>query len=178
MKKQQILPYLQLLLAPILIIALGLLLLIHPDSASVVISRIIGGLMVLMAVGFGIAAVLGEHRTGKIILAFCLFLGGSVLARNPLLLASFAGRVVGILLLIDGLHDIMAARRNGVRSLFSVIVAAVGLILILMPMTASRLVFSLCGLVALIAGVLMLLDRLRRHRLPGGDNDDNIIDAL
>ena len=54
---------------------------------------------------------------------------------------------------------------------------AVGSTLVLMPMATSRLVFSLCGIVVLIIGVGMLLDRLKhRKRLPKGDG--NIIDAL
>ena len=45
-----------------------------------------------------------------------------------------------------------------------------------MPMTASRLLFGLCGLAVTVVGIFMLLDRLRR-KLPAGD-DPNIIDAL
>ena len=55
------------------------------------------------------------------------------------------------------------------------IVTAVALVL--SPMTLSRLVFALCGLVVLFIGVGMLVDRLKqRKRLSGGDS--NIIDAL
>ena len=42
-------------------------------------------------------------------------------------------------------------------------------------MTASRLVFSGCGLVVLVSGVLMLVEKLRRRRLPSGRPD--IIDV-
>ena len=45
-------------------------------------------------------------------------------------------------------------------------------------MTASRLVFSLCGAVVAVIGVVMLVDRIRSRRwLDNGDNP-NIIDAL
>lgn len=179
MKKNDILSVLQLYLAPVLVILLGVLLLINPDSASVLISRLLGGLLTLLAIFFGIAALISDRgRAGKLILALALFACGGILSRNPLLLASFAGRVVGLLLLLDGLGDMINAQRRGVRFLMPLIVTILGAVLVLMPMTASRLVFSLCGLVVTVIGVIMLLDRIRNRRLPGGDNDPNIIDAL
>lgn len=176
MKKNDILSWTRLLLAPVLVILLGLLLLVNPDSASALISRLLGWLLAILAVGFGIAALVSDRgRTGKVIAAIALAVGGGVLTRNPLLLASFAGRVVGILLMIDGVQDILNARRRGVRFLLPMIVTVMGAVLVLMPMTASRLVFSLCGLVVMIIGIMMLLDRLRKPRLSGGKSD--IIDA-
>ena len=56
--------------------------------------------------------------------------------------------------------------------------SAVGVALVLLPMTASRLVFSLAGLVVLVVGVVMLLDRLRNRRRLEASSDPNIIDAL
>ena len=179
MKKNDILSLLQLYLAPVLVILLGILLLINPDSASVLISRLLGGLLTIVAVFFGIAALFSDRgRTGKLVLAIVLVTCGGILSRSPLLLASFAGRVVGLLLLLDGLGDMLNAHRRGVRFLMPLIVTILGAVLVLMPMTASRLVFSLCGLVVAIIGVLMLLDRVRNRRLPGGGSDPNIIDAL
>ena len=61
------------------------------------------------------------------------------------------------------------------------VTAIVGVVLVVLPMTTSRLVFSLCGLVVLVTGIAMFLDRLKgRNRLegPGEPEDPNIIDAL
>ena len=179
MKKNDVFSLLQLYLAPVLVILLGVLLLINPDSASVLISKLIGSLLTLIGIGFGIAALVSDRgRTGKLIMALCVFSCGGILTANPLLLASFAGRVVGLLLLLDGLGDMINAHRRGIRGLMPLIVTILGGVLVLMPMTASRLVFGLCGLVVTIIGVVMLLDRVRNRRLPAGDNDPNIIDAL
>jgi len=103
---------------------------------------------------------------------------GGVLSARPLLLAAFAGRVVGLLLFIDGVGDMINAHRRGIRFLMPLLVTVLGGILVLMPMTASRLVFSLCGLLVTVTGIFMLLDRLRHRRLPKGEDDPNIIDAL
>lgn len=179
MKKQEFFSTLRFLLAPILMIALGLLLLIHPDSASVLLSRLLGGLLTLLGIGFGIAALFRDRgRIGGLITAAALLIFGGILSANPLLLAAFAGRVAGLLLVIDGLGDMVQAHRRGVRFLLPLLVTILGGILVLLPMTASRLVFSLCGLAVTVIGVFMLLDRLRLRRLTGGDEDPNIIDAL
>lgn len=176
MKKNDVLSLVRLLLAPVVVILLGLVLLVNPDTASVLISKLLGALLAVLAVGCGIAALVSpQGRTGKVVCAILLAVAGGVLSRNPLWLASFAGRVVGILLLIDGLQDIFAARGRGVRFLMPVVVTLLGAILVLMPMTASRLVFSLCGLVVTVVGIVMLLDRLRKPRLKDGGD---IIDAL
>lgn len=178
MKKQEIFSVLQLFLAPVLVILLGLLLLINPDSASVLISRLLGGILTVLGVGFGISALFSDKKIGKLILAFALFGCGGILAASPLLLASFAGRVVGILLFLDGVTDLVNAHRRGIRGLMPLLVTILGGILILMPMSASRLVFGLCGLAVTVTGIFMLLDRLRRRQLPRGNDDPNIIDAL
>lgn len=172
MKKEEILSLIRLLLAPVLVILLGLVLLVNPDSASILISRVLGGGLAILAVGFGIAALVSARgRAGKAIASVALAVCGGLLSRNPLWLASFAGRVVGILLVIDGVQDMLHAHCSGVRVRMPLVVALLGAILVLMPMTASRLVFSLCGLVVTVVGVIMLLERLGKPRLSGGKRD-------
>ena len=102
---------------------------------------------------------------------------GGWLTNNPLALAAWVGRIVGILLVVDGLQDMIHLRGQGQRFALPVLATLVGAVLILLPLTTTRLVFSLCGIVVLIIGIVMLLDRLKgRKRISGGD--DNIVDAL
>ena len=179
MKKQNFLSTVQLFLAPVLVILLGLLLLINPDSASALISHLVGGLLILVAIITSLTALFSQQRRFfKLICALLILNCGIILSRNPLLLASFAGRVVGLLLFIDGFADLLNAHRRDIRGLMPLMVTILGGVLILMPMTASRLVFGLCGLAVTVIGIFMLLDRLRHPRLPGRDDDPNIIDAL
>ena len=178
MKKFDISSLIQLFLAPIMMIGLGLLLLLNPDSASVLIAKLLGWLLIAVGGGFAIAALVSPHgRTGKVIDAAVFFAAGMFLTRNPLALAAWVGRLVGILLLIDGLQDMFQAHRRGERFLMSQIVTLIGAGLVLIPMTTSRVVFSLCGLIVLLVGIAMLIDRIRHRRLPGGDHDPNIIDV-
>ena len=177
MKKNEIFSLMQLYLAPVLVILLGVLLLVNPDSASVLISRLLGGILTILGLFFGIGALTGGRKPARLFTALGLLAAGSILSRNPLILTSFAGRIIGLILLLDGIGDLLNARRQGIRGLMPLVVTVLGAVLTLMPMTASRLVFALCGLVVAIVGVMMLLERIRRNRLPRG-KDRKIIDAL
>lgn len=179
MKKEDILAYGKLLLAPALLILLGLILIVNPDAASVVIARIVGYILIAGAVFTGLSAIVTKRgQVGKGIAAVALAVLGGWLTANPLLLAAWIGRFLGLVILVNSIPDLIYAHKYGRTVLFDLLAAVVGAILVLLPMTASRLVFSLCGAAILVIGVLMLLDRLRgRRRLPKGEKPD-IIDAL
>ncbi len=178
MKKQNIFTFLKLFFAPLLVIALGLVLIINPDSASAVISKIIGWIIILTGIGFGVSAIWSERgRIPKGIAAVVLAMVGGWLVKNPLALAAWFGRIIGILLIFDGIEDISQLRKHGMTFRMPLIITVVGIILVVMPMTTSRLVFSLCGVVVLLVGVGMLLDRIRDKKRLNAPKDD-IIDAL
>ena len=166
------------LASPVAVTLLGLLLVVNPDSASILIARILGWGLSAVAIGFGIAALLDpDHRTRKAVAAVLFACAGGTLAAKPLLLAAWIGRFIGLLIAIRGFRDLMISGKYGYSRILALITAAVGTILVVLPMTTSRLVFSLCGLVVLFIGIGMLADRVKhRKRLPKGD--DNIIDAL
>ena len=179
MKKEEVFVKIRILLAPVLVILLGLTLLFNPDSAAALISKVIGAVLGLVAIGFGIGALADSRgRGGKVFCAIAFAVVGGWLGKNPLLLASWFGRIAGILLVVDGVQDILNCRRQGTRFLFPALVTLLGLVLVLLPMTASRLIFSVCGLIVLIVGVAMLADRLRGNRRLREPRDPNIIDAL
>lgn len=178
MNKEKLFSLVRELFAPVALILLGALLLFNPDSASALISKLLGWGLIAFAIGFGIAAIASPNgRTGKSVTAVILAIVGGWLTHNPLALAAWVGRFVGILLVVDGIQDIIHLKNQGQRFALPLIVTVVGAVLILLPMTTTRLVFSLCGGVVLIIGIVMLLDRLKgRKQLNSGDS--NIIDAL
>ena len=179
MKQPQFSEKLQLLLAPLVLILLGLVLAVNPDSASALIARILGWMMALAGACFGIAAIGSPYgRTGKIFAAIVLAVAGGWLVKNPLALAAWIGRFIGILLLVNGVSDFGAARRCGMRPGFSLVTALLGVVLIVLPMTASRVLFRLVGLVVAGVGVAMLLTRLKGTPRLKEPEDPNIIDAL
>ena len=168
------------LLVPALLILLGLILVVYPDAASAMLSRVIGYALILCAVGAGIAAVFSHTgRIGKGIAAAVLAIVGGWLISHPLLLVAWISRFLGMLIMVNSGMELVYALKQQRNVIFYGAATAIGAVLILLPMTASRLVFTLCGAAVLVIGLVMLLDRLRSRRwLSGGDDDPNIIDAL
>ncbi len=178
MKKNSFLEILYQLASPIAVTLLGLLLVVNPDSASILIARILGWGLTVVGIGFGVAALIDrDHAVRKGITAVLFACAGGTLTAKPLLLAAWIGRLIGVLIAVRGLRDLTLHSSYGYSRTLALITAAVGVLLVVLPMTTSRLVFSLCGLVVLFIGIGMLVDRLKHRKfLPKGD--DNIIDAL
>lgn len=179
MKKQDLYSAVKFLAVPCLLILLGLILLVNPDAASALAAKILAGMLILSAVCIGISALVTRHNPiGKGMAAAVLAIAGGWLSANPLVLAAWVGRFIGALILINSGADLFYARKQGHQGLLRLGAVAVGVILLMLPMTASRVVFSLCGIAVLVIGGVMLAERLRSRRwLPEGD-DPNIIDAL
>ena len=185
MRKEKISSLVSRFLMPVLLMVLGLVLLFNPDTASALIARLLGWGLVAVGIVLGVSAISSQAgQAGKGIAAVLFVVVGGWLAGNPLTLAAWIGRLVGILLVIGGLQDVSQCRKQGNRFVMPLITAMVGVVLVVLPMTTSRLVFSLCGLVVLVTGAAMFLDRLAgRKRLEGTGEpeeleDPNIIDAL
>ena len=179
MKKEKVLSLLNLLLVPGLLVLLGLILVVNPDAASVLIARILSWIFVLIAILSGAAAIVSSQgKIGKGLFAVAMAIIGGWLAANPLLLAAWIGRFVGVVILINSLPDLVYAAKQGRSILFHIFAVLAGVVLILLPMTTSRLVFSLCGIVVLAIGGLMFADRIRGRRWLEAGEDPNIIDAL
>ena len=178
MKKNSFWNMLYQLASPVAVTLLGALLLVNPDSASIFIARILGWGLTVIGIGFGVAALIDwDHVVRKGITAVFFACAGGVLSVQPLLLAAWIGRLIGLLIAVRGLRDLMLYRSYGYSRILALITAAVGALLVVLPLTTSRLVFSLCGLVVLVIGIGMLVDRLKhRKRLDRGEDD--IIDAL
>ena len=157
---------------PVTLIAFGLLLLIFPDSASVIIAYGVGGILLLAGIVIGIGALLDRRLSQIFWTLVCLSLGTTLLG-SPLLLARNVGSFLGILLAIEG----GSCLRKGSR-VFGTVLLVAAAVLVFSPMALSRLVFSLCGAVVLVMGIATLVSRLKQLRyLPQG-KDRNIIDAL
>ena len=179
MKKRDFLSVVYQLASPAALILLGLLLIISPDAASALVARLLGWIVLLVGIGFGITAIFSRQgQVGKGVMAVgCVTIGG-FLMRNPLVLAAGIGRLLGILLILRGGRDVMLSRRYGHGRILAMVTTVVGVVLAVLPMTTSRLVFSLCGLVVLGIGAVMLYDRLKNRRYLDDGGDPNIIDAL
>lgn len=167
----------QLLFTPVVLILLGLILLINPDSASALIGKLLGWALVLCgAVAAYIAGTTASGRPLKILSAVVLLGAGIWLLKTPLGLAAALGRVVGILIALRGIQDLRSCLQWGYGMPMALVTTVIGILLLLVPMTASRLLMMGCGVLVLLVGIANLMERLGKRRHPES-SDDNIIDV-
>ena len=177
MKKQQISGMIARFATPAALIVLGLVLLFCPDTASVLISKVVGWCLMIAGVIVAVAMVVDSNwSVSKVVTVLVLVFLGRWLMTHPLAWAAWGGRIVGVLLLLRGIRDFTQSSLTQGKAL-SLLTAVLGVVLIVLPMTASRMVFSLCGFVILVVGCGMLAERVWERRYLEGD-DPNIIDAL
>lgn len=177
MKKHQISALISRFATPVALIVLGLVLLLCPDTASVLIAKVSGWCLILAGMIVAVAMVVDRSWSVTKILTILVLVGlGRWFFSHPLAWAAWGGRIIGVLLLLRGIRDFTQSAFAQGRVL-SVVTAVMGVVLLLLPMTASRMVFSLCGFVILAVGGGMLFERIWEGR-NGEDDDPNIIDAL
>lgn len=175
MKNEKILNWFQMYLTPAVLILLGIVLFFNPDMGSALIARVLGWGVMVVGIGYVIAALtLRNNLPAKIIAAIVCFAIGGWLLSNPLKLAAAIGRIVGILIAIRGAQDITHAVQWKQGMTYALATTAVGILLVVLPMTTSRLVMVGCGIVLVLFGGAMLLDRIKRDYRSG---DSNIIDV-
>ena len=177
MKKSDIPGLLRHFAMPVLLILLGLILLVNPDSAAVAIATVMAWILLCSGAAYGIWGLLSHssRRIGHFITAACCLVMGGTLLINPLFLARNIGRVLGLILAVEGIQNLV---KHSVSKTMAVLTLLGALILLMAPMTASRLVFFLCGLILLVIGGAQFWERIRRRRLDQSNEDPNIIDAL
>ena len=177
MKKEKLMNLLNLLGIPVLTAVLGLVLLLTPDAATVLVTKIIGWVLVVFGAGKAISMATRHTGTvgGWIWAAVAVVLGVGILS-NPLILAESLGRLIGIILVIRALSD----RRNSVTTggkTIAMVTLIVGAVLFLMPMTLTRTILRICGLVIAVIGIANIVEVLRGSRRLESGEKPKIIDA-
>lgn len=165
----------------VLMILCGGILTVFPDSASVLISAVLGWLLIAVGVMVLLAGILGGVAVMTIVQGAVLIVAGAWLHRHPLMIASVLGIVLGLTALSQGWKKGKRAMRlklYGSFWIWDACVAALellaGLVLILTPLSLSRAVVTVAGIFMVVCGVLDLLSS-RKNDGPGGYS--NIIDA-
>lgn len=187
MKKYGFSGLVRLFAGPVLTVVLGLILLFDPDAASALIGKLLAWVLVLIGIGCAASALFGTplNRTSRGIWAAVFLICGFWLMANPMFPAKFIGRILGLVLMLQGGRDIsLNIKDNGGVTLvpgfiLACAVALTGLVLLVLPMTTSRILFSVCGIVLILVGGAEIIDRIKGpRRIHGDDDDPNIIDAL
>lgn len=150
MKKYSPAQLLHMLAVPVLTVLLGLILLFSPDTASTLVGKLLAWCCILAAVALGAGVFLGapNQRSSRITWATICFAAGVWMLLNPLTVAKFLGRVLGITLMIRGGQSIGSNLQyhSGKPVISSGLVIAavtvlVGAVLVILPMASSRMLF-------------------------------------
>ena len=159
---------------PVLTAVAGLVLLVNPAGATALLTRVIGWVLVIgAALRLIRLAASDQLRWGKDAFIAGAILGlGVVLLAKPMILGAFIGRVIGLLLVIEGIRNL----KDGV-DLRDILSIAAGAVLWFMPQTLTNAVLSIVGLVLLVLGVINILGRLRKAKYLHQGSTPGIIDA-
>lgn len=169
MKRNHWIDILSPLLLPVLLMLLGIILIVNPDSAAALIGRLIAFALIVAGTVMGVAALSGDTllRVRRLIPAAILLALGLWLLANPLFIARSLGRILGILLILEGGGTLGGELRLGhPLPVVAAITLVAGIVLVLVPMTTSRLLIIGCGIAVLCLGAAELAQRLLRRRLP------------
>ena len=169
-------------LGSILMIVFGAVLVMNPDSASVLVSAILGWGLVIVGAVLLVGGILDGRDGGGIGQGVLFLLVGSWLRRNPLMIAKVVGVLLGLTAVQHGwraLENAQRAKRNGGFWIPGAVLAAVELLvgvrLIFSPLSVSRVVLTLAGIAMAACGIWELISRRREKKyIPG---TPNIIDA-
>ena len=159
----------------ILLVIAGLVLLVNPDGAAALVTKLIGWILVIgcalhligLATGNRLHWGIGAFVTGAIL---CF---GVVLLVRPMLLADGIGRIFGLLLLMEGFDSFRKTR----LSFLTILTIVAGAALTVMPRTLTHTVLAVCGIVMIIIGIVNILGKANEMKRLKEPSDPNIIDA-
>ena len=174
--------FLSLAALPLLQLVLGVVLLFNPDAVMAGIFRIIGWLLVAVALVLGISLAMDRVRApGRVIGALVCGIGGALLLRNPLVLAAGTGKVLGVLLILRAVAGFVQGGKVSGRpvrhALGELPELILGIFLLLSPMAPTRLIFGIIGVVLIVGAVLKLLGMKQELVALTGPENPKIIDA-
>ena len=176
MKNNKLFDLISMLLGPVLLMVLGIILIVDPDSASALVAKVIAWALILTGTGLALKNLVSERRKGQIVAAAISLVVGLWMLANPLILARSLGRILGLVIFLQAAD--FREWKNGIKvSGVSLVTAILGLILVLVPMTASRILFVIIGIVCLVIGVTEIVNRLHIRKKLDRDDGPDIIDV-
>ncbi len=153
------------------LILCGMALAVKPDLASAAVSAVLGWVLIAGGVVTLLVGFWGHLGLGTLVSGGLLLAAGAWIHRNPLMIATVIGLVLGGLLLSQGFEAAMDAMRMKRRggwwvsgAVMAVLMAVLGIRMLLSPLGISRLAMRLAGLTMVICGISNIIghDRVKK----------------
>lgn len=160
---------------PILMVISGLILLVNPDGATALVTKLVGWVLVICGAAKLVVPAVDKRPIlpGDWMINGIMILIGVILLAKPLILANLIGRLLGVVLLAEGIRNL---RISGFGLVTALTIVA-GAVLIIMPRTLTNTVLAICGIVLMVIGVVNILGKLNDMKRLEEGSDPNIIDA-
>ena len=182
----------------VVMIVLGLLLVIHPGGAVLLVCRLLGLVMagagfVLLLASLGERNNLGSRGNADVfrcVLGAILLALGILIAFRPGIILGFAGVLFAVILFVRGVSDVkkmLAVRQAGDESWkFSLFTAALtffaGLVVLIAPFGSASLIMTIAGIFLILDGIFELYLILRvsnrgKRNMYNHSQSDRVIDG-
>lgn len=169
----------------VLLVALGVLLLLRPDFATATVAAVLGWILIGGGAILIAVAILNWDVTGvpELVFGIVAAAAGIFIVIRPNFLASAFGIIIGLYLGFQAISTLITAlklKESGYvfvpTLVLGLVLLALALVLILVPMSLSRLLVRIVGLLMALSGLSHLVLRSRFFMsLPR--QDPKIVDA-
>ena len=160
---------------PVLMVISGLILLLNPDGATVLVTKLVGWVLVIWGASKLVIPTIKKQPLlpGDWIVGGILIIVGVVLLAKPLILANLIGQLFGMAIALWGVEQLRSGKYT-VGTLFYILC---GIVLFVLPRTLTNVLLAIIGVVLILIGGINILGKLNENRRLEEAKDPNIIDA-
>ena len=151
------------LISSCVMLVMGLILFINPESTITLISYIFGGVLVIVGANALINYYMRKQQisTFELIYGVLGIVGGLILILNPRAIASLIPLVLGIWITISSLGKLkyiwdnaMKDRKGTISLIITIIMLILGILLIFKPFDGAKMIAQMVGLFLVIYAIL------------------------
>ncbi len=151
------------LISSCVMLVMGLILFINPESTITLISYIFGGILVIVGANALINYYMRKQQisTFELIYGVLGIVGGLILILNPRAIASLIPLVLGIWITISSLGKLkyiwdnaMKDRKGTISLIITIIMLILGILLIFKPFDGAKMIAQMVGLFLVIYSIL------------------------
>ena len=165
--------YLILCKGQLIMLLIGAVLTFWADSAVELVTKVAAWILIVTGV-YNVFKAASRREDVYFWIRTAVFLAlGLFLLTNPMAVSRLLGRIVGVLLVIQGVKDL----RGAVSRPLSIVTLIGGIVLFVLPVTMTNALLTLLGVVLMVVGGIHLLNKIFHTRKLSSGKDTNIVDA-